>query len=116
MDHLESRSLYQTGGCSGKAEDRVGRAMAGSSSDAIMDGAPELNPGGIPQLFNLSPRSEEIGGDKTGGSRRPLRAVQSDPEVRQQRMAVQDGETQVLWISGSPRSVSPRTGDPRLVE
>ena len=83
--------------------------MAGSSSaDAIMGGAPELNTGGTPQHFKLSPRSEDVGGDQNAG-RRTLRAARSDPEVPRQRQAVQPGETQMLWIQGSPRSVSPRT-------
>ena len=83
--------------------------MAGSSSDAMMDGAPELNPGGTPQHFNMSsPRSEDVGGDQNV-SRRTLRAAKSDPEVPRQRQAVQPGETQMLWIQGSPRSVSPRS-------
>ena len=62
--------------------------MALSSSDAIMDGAPELNAGGTPQHFKLSPRSEDVGGDQNV-SRRSLRAVRSDPEVPRQRQAVQ---------------------------
>ena len=36
--------------------------MAGSSSDAIMDGPGNLDVGGNPQHFVLSPRLEETGG------------------------------------------------------
>ena len=83
--------------------------MAGSSSDARMDGALDSGGRGNPQRFNMSsPRSEDVGND-TDSARRTLRQVQSDPEVQRQRQAIQDGETQVLWLAGGPRSVSPRT-------
>ena len=55
-----------------------------------------------------SPRSEDVGNDMDS-ARRTLRQVQSDPEVQRQRQAIQDGEAQVLWLAGGPRSVSPRT-------
>ena len=83
--------------------------MAGSSSDVRMDSALDSGGSGTPQHFNLSsPRSQDVGngGD---GARRTLRQVESDPEVFRRRKSVEDGETQVLWLAGSPRSVSPRT-------
>ena len=64
--------------------------MAGSSSDARMEGALDSGGSGNPQRFNLSsPRSEDVG-NGMDSARRTLRQVHSDPEVQRQRQAVQD--------------------------
>ena len=83
--------------------------MAGSSSDARMQDALDSGGSGTPQHFNMSsPRSEDVG-NGMDGARRTFRQVESDPEAQRRRKSVQDGETQVLWLDGAPRSVSPRT-------
>ena len=83
--------------------------MAGSSSDVRMEVALDSGGSGTPQHFNMSsPRSEDVG-NGMDSARRTLRQVESDPEVLRRRKSVQDGETQVLWLAGSTRSVSPRT-------